>query len=291
MIKKLRKMIRDENGQAFPMALVVLAMGSLFVAGFLTSVDTGLLTSKIYSRPVPFIYTADAGVEDALWGLWYGTLAEMIQDQGGEVTYALTEPVNGTTAEITVAGSQGGTVASDDFEEHNWGGGTGWLYPWYHQGSIQFGHNSNHQYQGTYYLQIRGSNAYLDRAADLSGYTNLRLQFYAKARSFERNDEMYCLVSPDDTHWTVVQVWRNGDDDNQYHFFDIDLSPYEMSGEFWIAFDSEMGDNSDYFYIDDLKITGGSSYYEIISDAGEKTTTVTLEMNEGSAVILSWETE
>ena len=35
---------------------------------------------------------------------------------------------------------------------------------------------------------------------------------------------------------------------------DIDLSPYTMSSEFYIAFDSEMSGTGDYFYVDDLLV-------------------------------------
>jgi hypothetical protein len=63
-----RKSIKEQNGQAFPLALVILAMGSLFVTGFLSATNTCILTSKVYSDPIPENYAADAGIEDALWG-------------------------------------------------------------------------------------------------------------------------------------------------------------------------------------------------------------------------------
>ena len=89
-------------------------------------------------------------------------------------------------------------------------------------------------YQGTRHLRLRGKNAYADRAVDLSGYTDLRLQFWAKVRSFEKKDYLECLISPDDKNWTVVYKWDKDDSDYQYHPYDIDLSSYETSSEFWI---------------------------------------------------------
>jgi len=35
---------------------------------------------------------------------------------------------------------------------------------------------------------------------------------------------------------------------------DIDLSPYTMSSQFYIAFDAQMSGTGDYFYVDDLLI-------------------------------------
>ena len=295
MVKKMIKLVRDENGQAFPMALIVLAMGSLFVGGFLTSVDTTLLTSEVYSRPVPYIYTADAGVEDALWGLRYGTLADTLQDQGGQYTYTMTEPVNGNYAEITVSGSDG-TVAADDFEGHKWKGGTGWLGDWL------WDDNKNADvtkkldpYQPDYHAQIDGPAVNLRRNINLAGYTDVRLQFWAKPSLFEENDTVYCQVSSNGTDWTTVYTWDSDDSNNIYSFYDIDLSAFEMSSDFWIGFESTMVEDAhkdeDYFHIDLITVTSGSAGYRIVSVSGEKTTTATLEMDEGTPSVLTWVTE
>jgi hypothetical protein len=141
---------------------------------------------------------------------------------------------------------------------------------------------------------MRRSNSYVDRAADLSGQSDLRLQFWARARSFESGDTVDCLVSPDDRNWTVVQTWENGDDDNTYHFYDIDLSPYTMSDEFWVAFRSGMGDNRDYFYVDNLEIVdsdSGSSEYEIVSTAEDMAVWAVVRIEEGAVSVLSWQSE
>jgi beta-xylosidase len=103
---------------------------------------------------------------------------------------------------------------------------------------------------------MRGRNAYVERSVDLTGMTDVHLKFYAKAYSFESADTMRCLVSSDYVDWKVVHTWVNGDDDNTYHPFDIDLSSFDMSSKFWIAFDSGMSSNSDYFYVDYLSIVG-----------------------------------
>lgn len=149
-------------------------------------------------------------------------------------------------------------IASDDFESGGWEGGTGWLWGWWHEGdstvtTVGIPHGGN------YHLRLSLSTGYVDRAVDLSGYSNVHLQFWAKADSFESGEYAECLVY-DGTGWDVVQTWVDGDDDNIYHFYDIDLSGYNMSGEFYIAFDAEMG-NGDYLYIDDLQLREPAFYY------------------------------
>lgn len=228
MIEHVKKLNRIENGQAFPMALVVLAIGSLLVGSFLTAVNTNFLISNVYSDPVPDNYTADAGIEDAIWGLRYGTLND-----------AFSINLN--------------TIASHDFDDASWSGGTGWLNDWFYTGQVAMV-TSGLPYQGTHHLLIQHDNAYIKRAVNLNGYTGVRLQFWAKAFNLEGNDIAYCYVSPDNSNWTSVKTWAAGDDDNLYKFWEIDLSSFAMTSEFWIAFDSEFNNQNDFLYIDDLRI-------------------------------------
>jgi len=146
------------------------------------------------------------------------------------------------------------STASDDFESGGWTGGTGWLDNWYHSGNASVT-GSGTPYEGSYHLRLRRNTGYVDRSVDLSEATSARLQFWAKANSFESGEEAYCLVSSNDTDWTTVHTWVDDvDDDDVYRFHDIDLSPYELTSEFWIAFQANMSGNQDYFYVDDLEI-------------------------------------
>jgi hypothetical protein len=141
----------------------------------------------------------------------------------------------------------------DDFESGGWSGGSGWLSEWWHQGDAAVT-TEEAPHGGSYHLRLRKSSGYADRPVNLAGRAGVRLQFWAKANSFEAGDFAECLVSPDDTNWTTVKTWVDGDDDNVYHFCDIDLSGFTMSSEFWIAFDAQMSASDDYLYIDDLKM-------------------------------------
>ena len=113
-------------------------------------------------------------------------------------------------------------------------------------------------HEGSYHLRLKGGGGtqqgYAKRALDLSGRSNVYLQFYAKAKSFESSDTAKCLVHDGGTEWYTVWTWANGDDDNQYHFYHIDLASYDMSSEFWIAFDADMNANGDKLFIDDVSV-------------------------------------
>jgi hypothetical protein len=152
------------------------------------------------------------------------------------------------------------TIAFDDFESGGWSGGSGWLWNWWDSGDASIVTNGQ-PHGGSRHLRLRRANGYVDRAVDLTGQTDVRLQFWAKANSFEPGETASCSIY-DGSSWNTVQTWEDGDDDNTYHFYDIDLSGFAMSSEFYVAFDAEMSGNNDYPYIDDLAfIATGSQYY------------------------------
>ncbi|MBI2836563.1 MAG: hypothetical protein HYX85_02590 [Chloroflexi bacterium] len=61
----------DERGQALPMVLVALAVGTLLVVPFLGHSSTGLVTSRAYGQSMIEQYSVDSGIEHALWRLKY----------------------------------------------------------------------------------------------------------------------------------------------------------------------------------------------------------------------------
>ena len=292
----MKRLLSDEKGQALPLALITLAMGALLVGGFLSSTSTNLIASRVFGQSLPGQYAADAGVEDAIWNLRYGDFATTVLTKlADSVSYSLTEPINGLTPDITVTRGQSpiarcqSAIAGDDFEGKKWSGGSGWLNKWYNEGPCSIT-NKQDPYGGSYHLLMKKNNSYVARAADLSGYSDLYLRFWAKVDSFEDGDEMYCLVSPDGSQWIAIETWTSTDSDNIYHFYDIDLSPYTMSSGFWIAFDSEMSGKNAYFYVDELEIVGAVTY-EIVSKAASSTIIATVEFEGSELIVLSWEIE
>lgn len=71
MNSSLRRM-NSEKGQALPLALLALAIGSLVIAPFLAHASSSLIGSRIYGQVMSELYSADAGVEYALWKLING---------------------------------------------------------------------------------------------------------------------------------------------------------------------------------------------------------------------------
>jgi len=147
------------------------------------------------------------------------------------------------------------TIAWDDFESAALDGGSGWLTSWQASGDYAVT-TSGTAYQGSYHLRLRASTGYAKREVNLSGKASVRLQFWAKADSFETGENAQLLVSSNGTTWTAVKTWVDGEDDNVYRFWDFDLSAYSLTGTFWIAFDANMSGTGDYLYVDYLWVVG-----------------------------------
>jgi hypothetical protein len=68
-MKKLLRLVNDSTAQALPLALAALALGSLLVTPFLVNASVNLLASRQVDSSIKDYYSADAGVEWALWRL------------------------------------------------------------------------------------------------------------------------------------------------------------------------------------------------------------------------------
>ena len=68
-MRKLFRLVNDSTAQALPLALVALALGSLLVTPFLVNASVNLLASRQIDSSIKDYYSADAGVEWALWCL------------------------------------------------------------------------------------------------------------------------------------------------------------------------------------------------------------------------------
>jgi hypothetical protein len=69
MLKKLLRLINGSPAQALPLTLVALALGALLVSPFLVNASVNLLSSRQVDASIKDYYSADAGVEWALWRL------------------------------------------------------------------------------------------------------------------------------------------------------------------------------------------------------------------------------
>jgi Tfp pilus assembly protein PilX len=63
----VKRLIRDQKGQAMVMAVILLLVSGLVVSSLMSYMGTGLVTGRVYESRVAELYAADAGVEDAVW--------------------------------------------------------------------------------------------------------------------------------------------------------------------------------------------------------------------------------
>jgi hypothetical protein len=101
--------LTGESGLALPIVLAVLALGTLITAPFLTHASTNLIGSAEYKQTINETYSAEAGVEHAVWRLTNGGLDSELVAVGDSAPDALLEPVNGIFPTITVTKSAGGS--------------------------------------------------------------------------------------------------------------------------------------------------------------------------------------
>lgn len=96
----LSRLKMEEKGQAFILALILLAVGGLIIVPLLGFVGTGLLAGQLVEQKVDETYAADAGIEDALHKIMTGGFDSLAL--GADSTYPLINTVNGENVSVTV---------------------------------------------------------------------------------------------------------------------------------------------------------------------------------------------
>ncbi len=100
----VRRLIRDEKGQALVMVLILLLVGGLITGPLLSYMGTGFSTGEVYEKRTVELYAADAGVEDAIWKIQQGEVALC----PGDPTYDYTiSDVNGKSVDVTITSFDG----------------------------------------------------------------------------------------------------------------------------------------------------------------------------------------
>ena len=152
--------------------------------------------------------------------------------------------------------AEDGVVAWDDFEMDSRSGGAGWLSEW--DGGSVTHYDAPHQ--GIYHLRFAtyGGKSSIKRSVDLSGESDLSLQFWLKADGLGGDRYVECRVSPDGETWYPVKAWT---DSQPYRFQEVDLSPYPMTSEFFIQFilDGAGAYVNSHVWIDDIRVVHGTS--------------------------------
>jgi hypothetical protein len=104
--------MNSEKGQALPLAIMALAIGTLLVAPFLGHASSNVLGSRTYADAIAYRNACDAGVEHAIWSLVYNKLGKLIPNLGDQITYQLPETINGVIPIVTVTSNSTGGSGS-----------------------------------------------------------------------------------------------------------------------------------------------------------------------------------
>jgi hypothetical protein len=76
------RLLHQQKGQVLPIALAVLALGTLVIGPFLSHAGTTLKSSGQYQQIIEESYACEAGVEQAIWALTYNGLGEELSEVG-----------------------------------------------------------------------------------------------------------------------------------------------------------------------------------------------------------------
>jgi len=106
--------MNGEKGQALPLAIMALTIGTMLIVPFLGHAGSSIIGSRTYGEAIDYRNACDAGVEHAIWSLFYNDLGSSIPDPGDQITYQLPETINGVTTSVTVTSNAtgGGEIGS-----------------------------------------------------------------------------------------------------------------------------------------------------------------------------------
>jgi Tfp pilus assembly protein PilX len=94
----VKRLIRNEKGQAMILAVILLLVGGLVVSSLLSYMGTGLTTGTVYEAKTAELYAADAGVEDAVWKIQNEEVA-LCPNQSTNYTI---DDINGRSVAVTI---------------------------------------------------------------------------------------------------------------------------------------------------------------------------------------------
>lgn len=87
-MKKLTLLLKKETGQALPIALILLLLGTLIIIPILNLTITNLKATQGIAQKTFDIYAADAGIDDGLWKIRYNHLPNEMLGDWDESTYS-----------------------------------------------------------------------------------------------------------------------------------------------------------------------------------------------------------
>jgi FtsP/CotA-like multicopper oxidase with cupredoxin domain len=147
------------------------------------------------------------------------------------------------------------TLATEDFESGTWSGGTLWLdEAWTVRGdAVVVGTEAPHA--GSWHARLRRGNGKIVRRFRRKNASDIHLRFWARVSSFEEADAAAVQVGTTGGLVTVM-TFTAADSDDQYRFYDLDLSALPLGNTIRVVFDANMNAVNDLWYIDDIEISG-----------------------------------
>ena len=118
----------SQKGQAMPLAMLALALGTLVITPFLGHASSSLIGSNIYEQGITELYSCDAGIEWALWRLKNDPVLTTDTTYGSTPLEPIPSQINGSsfpTTEIRFVEDAGATETitpawQDGEGEHNY---------------------------------------------------------------------------------------------------------------------------------------------------------------------------
>ncbi len=264
MKKKSGQIIREETGQVFALVLIILALSSTLVAGFLFSVSTNLLSIEVYNESVDDVSHAEDVAID-----YVSELLEQIDiDQiGDNVTFEL----NGVPVTLTVVTSNGtapepAIITGDGFVDT--GVFSEWAYSVQHTEFFEDPPGSGE------YVVLVVKQSYLQFTVTLSDYSDMVLSIFAKSvdpGSSSHVGYLICEYSPDGEQWIEAEQWDFDSVSTDYQYYETDLSAYVITTPFQVRLTPHITKGNPDFDIAEIRILSGSTMYEIIATVGETT--------------------
>ena len=151
--------------------------------------------------------------------------------------------------------AQPAILAFDGFESGGFLGGTGvWTDGWSTTRGVTIRIERDDPHSGLNHVQLRRAGTTLQRSLDLTGATGVRLQLWIKTASLRGSDYASVSVAPDGVNFVTVLTFVDGDDDNVYRLYDIDLSGFAMTANFRIEIRSDMKWGK--LWVDDVEVVG-----------------------------------
>lgn len=280
-----------ETGSALILALILMAIGVILLTPVAVHVGTSIRNVSASSDELNATFSTDAGLEDAIWNLAYGDFATTVLADVGDIhSYTLDDTFNGNTVDIVISRIVGESFASDDMEDIQFDGGTGWVDAWIKTPHV---HSDKHEspYEGKRQMQLDRTDTFATRqfSSDCAGA--FRLEFWAKTKDFDQPEyAAYTKISANGTDWTTVRTWTDSDPDDVFVFEDIDLSAFATASQLWLRFESQLNSNDSQtrLFIDDLSLVSQDTF-EIVVSAGGQTASAEVSVHLDCGInIHSW---